>query len=228
MPGPAEADDALQQSIAAFSDPFPPLTAPGVTFIARQEVSDANTYQRQFQRPTKPPGPSGITIGIGYDCRFVNGMQLAADWGDLLPADAITSLNGVLGLVGTPALLASVSTVVVPLAAAMHVFATRSLPTTLGQTHQIYPQVDLPSLGAARRTALVSLVYNRGNDLQGDRRSEMRTIRDLLAAGRFDDVADQFEQMTRLWNAATEGGLIRRRRAEATLWRAGFTALQLD
>ena len=116
----------------------------------------------------------------------------------------------------------------VPLSAAMRVFATRSLPKYLAQTRSIYPQVDSSGLTAAQRTALVSLVYNRGTDLEGDRRLEMRTIRDLLAAGRFDEVAEQFESMTRLWNPATTAGLIRRRRSEATLWRDGFAALQLE
>jgi len=47
MPGsPDEADETLQESVAALPDPFPPLTAAGVTFIARQEVTDASRYRR--------------------------------------------------------------------------------------------------------------------------------------------------------------------------------------
>lgn len=225
---PDVADDDLQQAVAAAPDPCPPLTAAGVTFIAREEVSDATAYQRRFQLPTCPPPPSGVTIGIGYDCRFVDRGEFESDWANLLPVDAVTQLVGVLGKEGTPALLAPVAGVVVPLPAAMRVFATRSLPKYLAQTRRIYPQVDDPGLTAAQRTALVSLVYNRGTDLEGDRRLEMRTIRDLLAAGRIADVAEQFESMARLWNPATTGGLIRRRRSEATLWRSGFAALQLE
>ena len=56
----------------------------------------------------------------------------------------------------------------------------------------------------------------------------MRTIQELLAAGRIQEVADQFESMTRLWSEQTEGGLIRRRRAEAALWRSGFAAVNLE
>jgi hypothetical protein len=228
-PGPQEeADDNLQQAVAAAPDPCPPLTAAGVTFIAREEVSDATAYQRRFQQPTCPPPPSGVTIGIGYDCRFVDRREFESDWGDLLPAAAVTQLAGVLGKQGTPDLLGPLAGVVVPLSAAMRVFATRSLPKYLAQTRSIYPQLDDPGLTAAQRTALVSLIYNRGTDLGGDRRLEMRTIRDLLAVGRNGEVAEQFESMTRLWDLATTGGLIRRRRSEATLWRAGFAALQLE
>ena len=227
-PGPVEADDEFQAAVAAFPDPCPPLTAAGVTFIARQEVSDAVSYQQRFQQPICPPAPSGVTIGIGYDCRFVNRQELEADWGDLLPRSALDQLSGVLGKKGTQEMAANVSAVMVPLHAAMRVFATRSLPKCLTETRRIYPQVDDPSVTPAQRTALVSLVYNRGTDLEGDRRAEMRTIRDLLASGRRDAVADQFDSMVRLWDPAKAGGLIRRRQAEATLWRAGFAALQLD
>jgi hypothetical protein len=41
-------------------------------------------------------------------------------------------------------------------------------------------------------------------------------------------VAAQIESMARLWDPVRERGLIERRRAEATLWRLGFAALQLD
>ena len=232
-PGSAEADDDLQTTVAAVADPFPPLTASGMTFIAREEVSDATVYQRRFQTPTCPPPPSGVTIGIGYDCRFVERVEFQADWADLLPAAAVSQLVTVLGKPGTATVLASVADVVVPLAAAMHVFAKRTLPKYFDLTRSIYPQVDDSAMTAAQRTALVSLVYNRGTDLfdprPGDRRREMRAIRELLAARRFDDsVAAQFESMTRLWDPVRAGGLIQRRRNEATLWRSGFAALQLE
>jgi len=230
LPGPPEADDELQRAVAAFPDPCPPLTAAGMTFIARQEVSDAMVYQRRFQTPTCPPPPSGVTIGIGYDCRFVGRTEFVADWAAVLPAFAVSQLETVLGKPGTADILSPVATVVVPLSAAMRVFATRTLPKTLDETRRIYPQLDV--LTPPRRTALVSLVYNRGADLvdtrPGDRRREMRAIRDLLAAGAFDAVAEQFESMTRLWDPEKEGGLIARRRAEATLWRSGFAALNLE
>ena len=55
----------------------------------------------------------------------------------------------------------------------------------------------------------------------------MRAIKTLLAANKTDDVSEQFDAMSRLWDPRTQGGLVRRRHNEATLWRSGFTALQL-
>jgi GH24 family phage-related lysozyme (muramidase) len=193
QPGPPEADDALQQALAALPDPFPPLTPAGVTFIARAEVSGPREYRMKYKNPVWPSAESGVTIGIGYDLRFADSDRLNADWKSQLPPAAITR--------------------------------------TLDQTRSIYPQVQ--DLAPARRTALVSLVYNRGARLQDkdparQERREMRAIRDLLAAARFDEAADQLDAMSRLWDPAKLPGLVQRRHDEAKLWRSGFSALQLD
>ena len=232
QPGPPEADDALQQVVAAAPDLFPPLTAAGVTFIGREEVSSARQYRQLHAHPEWPGEKSGITIGIGYDLKFVDGVKLRADWGDRLPAAALDRLAPVTGLTGSDELAASLRDVEIPLLDAITVFARRSLPGSLAETRSIYPQVD--ALSPARRSALASLVYNRGNGLadepgdQQERRREMREIQTLLAAGDPDAVAERFDAMARLWNPAKEGGLIARRHREATLWRSGFAALQLD
>ena len=231
QPGPPEADDALQQALVALPDPFPPLTPAGVTFIARAEVSGPREYRARYRNPVWPGGASGITIGIGYDLAFAGRDRLTADWGDQLPPEAIARLTEVLGAQGSPDLLGRVRDIEVPLLAAVSVFLRRSLPDYLRQARSIYPQVD--DLPPARRTALVSVVYNRGTRLQDrdparqDRR-EMRAIRDLLAAARFDEVAGELDAMSRLWDPARQAGLIQRRRDEAKLWRSGFAALQLD
>jgi peptidoglycan hydrolase-like protein with peptidoglycan-binding domain len=231
QPGPPEADDALQQALAALPDPFPPLTPAGVTFIARAEVSGPREYRSKYKNPVWPSAESGITIGIGYDLRFADSDRLDADWSGQLPPDAIARLAEVLGERGSRDLLERVRDVEVPLLAAVSVFLRRTLPRTLEQTRSIYPQVD--DLEPARRAALVSVIYNRGTRLKDsdparrDRR-EMRTIRKLLAAARFDEVANQLDAMSRLWDPARLPGLVRRRHDEAKLWRSGFAALQLD
>src|SRR5687767_6110938 len=57
-PPSQQADDALQAAVAAVPDPFPPLTAPGVTFIARTEVSGPREYRRKFKNPCWPSAES--------------------------------------------------------------------------------------------------------------------------------------------------------------------------
>lgn len=224
-PGPPEADDALLEALAGAPELSPELTGPGITFIGREEVSSPAAYRRRFRHPVWPTPDSGITIGIGYDLRFVNEAKLEADWGKVLPTDTIARLVPALGTRGSDDRLTKVADVDVPLPAAITVFLTRMMPEHIGNTRKAYPGLD--DLPAARRTALISLVFNRGNDLEGDRRREMKRVQELLGAGDVDAIAGQFEAMVRLWDPVKERGVIERRQREAVLWRDGFAALQL-
>jgi hypothetical protein len=228
LPGPPVADARLSDALAELPDPFPSCTASGVTFIAREEVISAANYRRHRQAPTWPQPGYGITIGIGYSLLCAATPEVfTSDWGGQLPPATIDRLVPLVGKVGSARLLETVKDLVVPFDVAMHVFATRSLPRSFSATRSAYPQVD--ALTAARRTALVSLVHTRGSSLpQTLDHLEMRTIRTLLASGYEDAVASQFDAMTRLWDPFTRPGPVRRRQAEAMLWRSGFPALQLD
>ena len=231
MPGPVEVDEAFQTKLQSVPDLFPPLTASGVTFIARAEVGSAKQY-RLHSQPCLPSATSGITIGIGYDCQFVTRDRLFTDWAGQLSDAVLDRIAGCVGVVGSQSLLRPLLDLQVPLGAAMTVFATRSLRDFLDQTRSIYPEID--GLDEARRTALVSIVYNRGHrltdkDLQRHDRLEMRNIQDLLKTGHMDSVADQIDAMARLWGPGPtpSSGLVERRHAEASLWRGGFAAVQL-
>lgn len=225
LPVQSGADDALLSALAAVPDPSKDLTAPGVTFIGRAEVSSPDLYRRLYKFPTWPGEKSGITIGIGYDLRFADAVKLQADWGKVLSPSSIDRLSSVSGRVGSKESLDQVGDVEVPLLAAVKVFLEQMMPAHTGNTRAIYPQLD--ALPPNRRTALISLVFNRGKSLDGPSRVEMKNIRDLMAADRLDEVAGQIDAMSRLWDPKTEAGLIDRRHREATLWRAGFAVLQL-
>jgi len=221
----AVADEALQEVLAAAPDPFPPrLTAPGGTFIARLEVGSPRQYRSMYCHPEPPREQSGITSGIGYDLKFVMRAAFEADWAGAVPAITVDRLARAFGAKGSVELCRTVADLNFPLDVAMKVFRERTLPEFLNKTRSIYPQVD--TLSPARATALVSLVYNRGASLEGDRRREMRAIRELLASGDREAVAAEIDAMERLWDP--QFGLVKRRHDEARLWRAGFAALQLE
>jgi peptidoglycan hydrolase-like protein with peptidoglycan-binding domain len=226
LPPSPTSDDALETALDAVDDLCPELTEAGVTFIAREEVSSPSAYRKKFRNPIWPGADSGITIGIGYDLRFVDERKLRADWDAVLPTTTLDGLVMATGRRGTAQLLAGTRAHLVPLPAAVRVFLRASLPDHIAVTRRVYPSLD--SLPAARRTALISLIFNRGGRLDGPRRSEMQRIRDLLGSGDVEPVADEFESMTRHWNPATAAGLIERRRREATLWRSGFGGLRLE
>jgi GH24 family phage-related lysozyme (muramidase) len=81
-------------------------------------------------------------------------------------------------------------------------------------TKAIYPELD--NLNEDTRGALVSMIYNRGNKLDGDSRKEMRAIVDLVAKADYEGIADQIERSKRLWENGLDG-LVKRREEEADL-----------
>jgi hypothetical protein len=225
LPSSPEVDDTLLSALQNLPEPSKELTAPGVTFVGREEISGPDQYRSRFRFPVCPPPPSGITIGIGYDLKFVNLQKLQSDWSKVLSPNSIERLAAVTGKTGSQTLLGQVNDIEVPLLSAVKVFLERMMPDHITKTRAIYPCVD--DLPSHRRAALISLVFNRGASLEGDSRREMKQIQELLATNDLEPVADQFEAMTRLWDPKTASGLIARRRREALLWRSGFEPLQL-
>ena len=189
----------------------------GVNQLIAFEVSSAATYERKYQRPTWPQGESGVTIGIGYDLAHQRPEAIRRDWSGLLPDTEIERLASVSGIAGAlaKAALMRVANVVVPFAAARKVFYLRSLPEYAALTRRAFPGVE--RLPADAQAALLSLVYNRGAALEGERRREMRAIGQLAAAGDLGGIAGQIRAMKRLWDPRIVPGLIDRREKEAQL-----------
>jgi GH24 family phage-related lysozyme (muramidase) len=98
------------------------------------------------------------------------------------------------------------------------VFEDVTLPTWYLRALRIYPQAQ--ALHGDCAAALVSLVFNRGASLTGDRRREMANIQALLKTGNFKEIPSQFREMTRLW--PNSKGLRRRREEEADLFQSGL------
>jgi GH24 family phage-related lysozyme (muramidase) len=164
-----------------------------------------------------PGGASGITIGVGYDLGFATADQFEEDWSPFLSSDEIDRLKDVIGVSGDNARqrAGEFRDIKIKRADAEQVFKERTLPLYSQRTEDAFPGVD--QLPPKAQGALVSLVFNRGGGLEGDRRREMRAIRDAVAAGDLQEIANQFRSMKRLWEGKGLDGLLRRRDAEADL-----------
>ena len=133
--------------------------------------------------PTWPGGESGVTIGIGYDLGFTSKQQIEADWDPFLEKPERAALAAVQGAKGAVAgqLARGLRHIRIPLAAAEPVFYASTLPRFARITRDAFPGVEKLPLDA--QGALLSLVFNRGASCAGERRREMRAIRDELAGG---------------------------------------------
>lgn len=193
------------------------LSPRGIKAIVAWETGGEQFYDRH---PEWPGGESGITIGVGWDLGHTSVAETTRAWSNFLPGPTMALLVAVSGYKAAAAQerLPHVRHLIVPWAAALTVFEDVTLPTWYLRALRIYPQlVDLPGDCAA---ALVSLVFNRGPSLTGDRRTEMVAIRDALRDIQPEAVPGHLRAMKRLWPESK--GLRRRRDEEAALFESGL------
>lgn len=200
------------------------ISRKAVELIIKFEIGSISYYNRILQRPNWPRGNSGITIGIGADLGYTTEKQFLLDWSGKLNLNFINALRPVVGLKGEQAramLKGEVLNVKVPYVVAYEVFVKSSLPRYYAMTKAIYPELD--SLNEDTRGALVSMVYNRGNKIEGETRKEMKAIVDLVAKADYEGIAEEIEKSKRLWENLKLEGLVTRREAEADLIRGSIS-----
>lgn len=188
------------------------ITQKALDLIIKYEVGGGESYYNKFlRRPTFPGNSSGVTIGIGYDL----GYESIQPWETRLPAVTVNRLRPCAGKYGLKAnaLIPSLRDIIIPWAMAVDVFHSYTLPRHERLTGRALPGFD--KLHPDVQGALVSLCFNRGTSMTGDRRREMRDIRGCVAAGDVQGIADAIYEMKRLWPDTK--GLRYRRDAEAAL-----------
>ena len=200
------------------------LNKKSLDLILEFEVGGGENYYNKFlKNPTWPEGQSGVTIGVGYDLGYVNKSEFSEDWKDL-PKEIFDRLYKVVGIKGYNAknLIRGLKDISIPWDLALKVFNNKTVSKFWNLTKETFPNFD--NLPEDAKGGLVSLVFNRGNGLEGDRRREMKLIRDGMAiTTTFDQkaltfIANQIRNMKRIWaGGSIEKGMNRRRDAEAKL-----------
>jgi len=185
------------------------------------EVTSQAHYEKNLKGIVVPAGDSGATIGIGYDLGHQTPEQIERDWLIEVGSQQVAILKMFAGLKGDKARRAVNANMIsrqvsIPFKSACNVFIKKSLPKYGRQMLSIYPGADklLPDATGA----LLSMVYNRGAKLDGNRRTEMRAIVPLVAKADYVGIAKQIDDSKRLWvGVAGTQGVITRRQKEAAL-----------
>ena len=188
--------------------------------IIQFEIGGRNIYEKSYQKPTWAGGESGITIGIGADLGYMTEKEFMKVWSPHLNLNFIECLRKVVGLKGIQAkqmLRGEILNVRVPYNTAYEVFVKYDIPKYYAKTKAIYPQLD--ELNEDTQGALVSMVYNRGNKLEGDSRIEMKAIVEMVKNKDYEGIAEEIEKSNRHWEGKGLDGLVVRREAEADLIR---------
>ena len=200
------------------------LSKKSLDLILEFEVGGGENYYNKFlKNPSWPGEQSGVTIGVGYDLGYVNKAEFTNDWKELNQKD-FDRLYKVVGIKGIAAkdLTRGLKDISIPWDLSLKVFMNKTVTKFYNLTRETFPNFD--NLPEDAKGGLVSLVFNRGNALEGDRRREMKLIRDgMKLVSVYDQkaltfIANQIRSMKRIWlGGSIEKGMIRRRDAEAKL-----------
>ncbi|WP_206171072.1 DUF5675 family protein [Phragmitibacter flavus] len=211
----------LTAEAVAVTDPVP-TSGSNTNVTISEKALQMIIHFEGMDQPSKWPGnSSGISLGRGYDLGHVSADEFKSDWEPYLTEDQIKRLTKAIGKTGAAAknIAAQFADITIKRADADAVFTKATLPKFKATTGKAFPRMI--TLHPDVQGALVSLVFNRGAAMQGDRRREMREVRDTVASTslpndiKLQSIAASIRSMKRLWPDTL--GLRRRRDAEAQL-----------
>lgn len=217
VPAIVDARDAVD-AVAPTPPPSGCQTHPdAVALIVRYEVTSPTYYTARLQSPVWPGEQSGVTWGIGYDGGQQTRSRIAADWRDHAQVDRLAATSGIVGLPART-LIPSLADVRTPYVMAADVFGASTLPSYCALAARTFAR-GWDSLPPRAQGALIATIYNRGAGMQGDRRREMRELRDeCVPAGDVQCIAREMHSMVRLWvGTPIEVGMRDRYEASAEL-----------
>lgn len=211
--------DATAQAVGEASEPEPEPQTDDATgqatadLIVRWEIGSRARYQAGV---TCPGGGSGPTIGIGYDLGTQTAAQIARDWAWHPAVDTLVTASGKVGPAACAAWRKAHPGIRVEYEVALNVFRMHDLPRYRAMAARSYAN-GWAGLSGWHQGGLVSNGYNRGFSVLGERRREMRAIRDdCVPAGDAGCSAEQLRASCRVWKGTPiYAGLCSRRKDEA-------------
>lgn len=207
--------------------PPPPVVEPtaadavhpdAVALLVRYEVTSPEWYARRLQGVICPGLQSGPTWGVGYDGGHQTSAAIAADWHEHPDVQRLAEAAGRIGAAECRSWLAYVADVRTPFSAAQKVFAASTLPKYRALAARTFRE-GWTALHPIAQGVLVVIVYNRGAAMAGERRREMRALRDVcVPAADYACMRREILAMPRLWvGTPEEAGLRNRYVATAAL-----------
>jgi len=175
-------------------------------------------YEKYLSKFTWPGGASGPTIGIGIDCAYYSESELTNIFNFLKRQD-IELIKGAVGKTSengreyTKKLRAA--NICVSWDMALKIFEKLTWAKFTKLAEKTFP--GLGDLCPDAYGAIVSLVFNRGTSLIGEKGLEMRNIKVLIPKKDYKKIAEELRHMKRIWLNKNLDGLIERREAEACL-----------
>lgn len=188
----------------------------GIAFIVEEETGGREYYEKVYKNTfIWPKGASGCTAMVGVDIGYYSKTEIDLFFGPLTNKEELARIQLGRGLKGAAAntYLKNLKDITFTWEEALETFRLHILPKFLKLTENAFPGVSQLCDGA--KTALTSLVFNRGTAMQGDSRKEMFNLKKLVQQKDYEQIAFNIRSMKRLWDKTS--GLVGRREREAKL-----------
>lgn len=187
--------------------------------LFKYEVGGGESYyNRYLSKFTWPGGASGPTIAIGIDCAYYSEKELFQIF-SFLTENQKKLIAGSTGKTGGEGKKYTIDLrsagITVEWTNAVEIFEKLTWPKFSKLAEKTFP--GLSDLKPDAYGAIVSLVFNRGTSLVGEKRKEMVNIKKLIPSKDYKKIAKEFRNMKRIWVGKNLDGLIERREAEAKL-----------
>lgn len=199
----------------------PEYSERGYALLLDFEVGGGPQYYDSFlSRPTWPGASSGVTVGVGYDCGYNARSVILTDWHRIRYSDR-ERLADTAGVTGKAAktLAKHLTQLSIPWETAEEVFQRVTIGRYWQQTKRAFPGIE--SMCLETQWAALSVVFNRGPGMSGERAKEKRAMRACAAKGDNKGMAYWNRKSIRVWAGTDiERGMKRRRLAESDLMEA--------
>jgi GH24 family phage-related lysozyme (muramidase) len=192
----------------------------GKDFIINWETGGKNYYEKVYKSTfIWPEGASGPTIGFGIDCAYYSKNELKEIFSPYVSAEELSLILGAPGKSGSAgqAYTKKLKGIIITWDEAKEIFDKFTLPKFTSLAEKVFPGVN--DLCENAQAAILSLVFNRGTALGGQRRIEMANIKKMISTKNYKSIATEFRKMKRLWknNPNSDSDLTDRRESEAKL-----------
>lgn len=190
----------------------------GFNFIVKEETGGKDYYEKVYKNTfIWPKGFSGPTAMVGIDIGYYTEEEVNRIFKPLTTPDELKLIQGGRGKRGEAAreYTLKLKGITFSWDEAVQTFKELILPKFINLTAKTFPGID--KLNDNVKTAMVSLVFNRGTALKGDSRKEMLEIRNIIKSNDIDlkRITLLVRNMKRLWDKTS--GLVGRREREARL-----------
>lgn len=188
--------------------------------LSVRTIVELETGGQRYYNPKAevPGGSSGVTFGVGIDLGYTTPKEIGELFWEIVTGAQLEVLQKAYPKIRQEAknYLPRVADIQVEWDQALYLFGEHTVPKFYKLACSAFP--GLTELNPNTQGALVSLVFNRGPSLAGDRRVEMRAIRDLVPKKDTKAIAQQLRKMKRVWTGTDiEAGMYSRREQEARL-----------